>query len=582
MLRRLSVAFVAILLVGACIGAVVGVVPGTTSTAAALQTVSQDDKPANPAPSDPALSDPGLSVSTSPYGDHELIELLNTAELLDEWVEASNVSPEASLVALVPAAMYDVERTAFLVQLERFVERRDQIIERAATIDALERDVDVVQQLTRDLRRSLLVDTRRATLSFPAAEVAQARLTLASVIGQQRWMGMSLDPAVLAEHRLAEARDELAREVDGLAGLRDSRDKGQDAAIARLTDLQRDLELVRSLLDDARQTSVPSQFELAATRSSIVDVMAPLHDRRLLLSTIVGGLPVVTLDAYVEGANALDASCPVEWNLLAGIGRVESFHGTIGGSTVQASGRVSNPILGPLLDGGATAREAAAAVAAAQAAAEAALLEQESFEPEAPETPEFDATVWGDDTLERAEALEASAAEGHEAVGRAAPPVVIEAEPPPRYDPLLWGSDLPFDDDDLEQFDDSSSGDSSDAAEGEEAIPEFRGNGFAVIHDSDNGRLDGNGRWDRAVGPMQFIPETWAYWEADGNSDGTIDPQNLYDAAATAGRFLCHLSKTRGSSPYTFVLGYNGSDTYVRNVMAVADAFGASPLPTID
>ena len=81
---------------------------------------------------------------------------------------------------------------------------------------------------------------------------------------------------------------------------------------------------------------------------------------------------------------------------------------------------------------------------------------------------------------------------------------------------------------------------------------------------------------------MQFIPETWSYWETDGNDDGVTDPQNLYDAAATAGRFLCHLSRTRGPSPHSFVLGYNSSQTYVSNVMAVADAFGASALPTVN
>ena len=28
--------------------------------------------------------------------------------------------------------------------------------------------------------------------------------------------------------------------------------------------------------------------------------------------------------------------------------------------------------------------------------------------------------------------------------------------------------------------------------------------------DTDNGRFDGDKVWDRAVGPMQFIPTTWA------------------------------------------------------------------------
>ncbi|TPX01359.1 hypothetical protein FJ656_28100 [Schumannella luteola] len=60
-----------------------------------------------------------------------------------------------------------------------------------------------------------------------------------------------------------------------------------------------------------------------------------------------------------------------------------------------------------------------------------------------------------------------------------------------------------------------------------------------AIRDSDGGALDGDARWDRAVGPMQFLPSTWARFGADGSGDGVADPQNLDDAALTAGRYLC-------------------------------------------
>ncbi len=41
--------------------------------------------------------------------------------------------------------------------------------------------------------------------------------------------------------------------------------------------------------------------------------------------------------------------------------------------------------------------------------------------------------------------------------------------------------------------------------------PQLNGAGaFAAIHDSDNGALDHDKAWDRAVGQMQFLPETWA------------------------------------------------------------------------
>ncbi|MGK5531415.1 hypothetical protein ACSNOC_12575, partial [Streptomyces sp. URMC 129] len=60
--------------------------------------------------------------------------------------------------------------------------------------------------------------------------------------------------------------------------------------------------------------------------------------------------------------------------------------------------------------------------------------------------------------------------------------------------------------------------------------PVLNGDGFASISDTDGGRWDSDTLFDRAVGPMQFIPSTWARWGADGNGDGVADPNNVYDA----------------------------------------------------
>jgi len=43
----------------------------------------------------------------------------------------------------------------------------------------------------------------------------------------------------------------------------------------------------------------------------------------------------------------------------------------------------------------------------------------------------------------------------------------------------------------------------------------------------------------RAMGPMQFLPGTWARYASDGDGDGVADPQNLYDATLAAARYLC-------------------------------------------
>ena len=65
------------------------------------------------------------------------------------------------------------------------------------------------------------------------------------------------------------------------------------------------------------------------------------------------------------------------------------------------------------------------------------------------------------------------------------------------------------------------------------------GPGMAAISDTDQGAYDGDTKWDRAVGPMQFIPGTWKAFGADGNGDGVKDPHNIFDAARAAGDYLC-------------------------------------------
>ncbi|GAA2808438.1 lytic transglycosylase domain-containing protein [Kribbella solani] len=95
------------------------------------------------------------------------------------------------------------------------------------------------------------------------------------------------------------------------------------------------------------------------------------------------------------------------------------------------------------------------------------------------------------------------------------------------------------------------------------------GPGMAAIADTDQGVYDGNTTWDRAVGPMQFIPSTWKTYGADGNGDGVKDPHNVFDAARAAGDYLCaggaNLSDPQGL--VQAVLRYNHSMDYVSTVL---------------
>ncbi len=107
------------------------------------------------------------------------------------------------------------------------------------------------------------------------------------------------------------------------------------------------------------------------------------------------------------------------------------------------------------------------------------------------------------------------------------------------------------------------------------------GPGMAAIPDTDGGRLDGDPVWDRAVGPMQFIPGTWARSGIDGNGDGVADPNNLFDAALTAGRYLCAGGgdlRDRGQAEQA-VFRYNHSADYVSTVVTWADAYGNRVAP---
>jgi membrane-bound lytic murein transglycosylase B len=61
------------------------------------------------------------------------------------------------------------------------------------------------------------------------------------------------------------------------------------------------------------------------------------------------GIPARALMAYADAS--LRAPCPVGWTTLAGIGWIESGHGTDAGQQLGADGRPLVPILGPLLDG---------------------------------------------------------------------------------------------------------------------------------------------------------------------------------------------------------------------------------------
>jgi hypothetical protein len=115
-------------------------------------------------------------------------------------------------------------------------------------------------------------------------------------------------------------------------------------------------------------------------------------------------------------------------------------------------------------------------------------------------------------------------------------------------------------------------------------IPLDGTNNTLRILDTDDGALDGDTVYDRAVGPLQFIPETWALFRRDGNGDGTRDPHNMYDAALATGAFLCArsgslpLSSTDGLRRAYF--GYNRSTSYVDAAVTNGAGYARLTIPS--
>jgi membrane-bound lytic murein transglycosylase B len=109
------------------------------------------------------------------------------------------------------------------------------------------------------------------------------------------------------------------------------------------------------------------------------------------------------------------------------------------------------------------------------------------------------------------------------------------------------------------------------------------GHTTALLVDTDNGRFDGDPTHDRAVGPMQFIPQTWQRWQFDGDGDGEQNPHDIDDAALAAGAYLCNYGSLRNWENWSVaIFGYNHSGPYVNSVKASLDRVLRFQLPDFE
>ncbi len=75
-----------------------------------------------------------------------------------------------------------------------------------------------------------------------------------------------------------------------------------------------------------------------------------------------------------------------------------------------------------------------------------------------------------------------------------------------------------------------------------------------------------------ALGPMQFLPSTWAVWGINGfGQTGPPDIMNPYDAVPSAARMLCADGAAAGGSALPrAIFDYNHADWYVKEVLGLA------------
>lgn len=98
---------------------------------------------------------------------------------------------------------------------------------------------------------------------------------------------------------------------------------------------------------------------------------------------------------------------------------------------------------------------------------------------------------------------------------------------------------------------------------------------LAAVHQVETNQSGSTSRRSSAgaLGPMQFMPATFARYGLDGNHDGQIDITNLDDAMYAAGNYLA--ANGAGQGRYSAALyAYNHSSVYVTNVSLWARKLG--------
>ncbi len=364
---------------------------------------------------------------------------------LDPSLGGVQVDSDSYRAALAAVRSVEASRSAAQARLADADERVASLGSRTEELSA---EIAIAEQRRAEAQRQF--DTLQGSLRHLAVEsYKQGRDPGAAVVLTE------------AEEATNALRDSAV--VDSLARRRQEQVRAQREVIEdNVAIIERDTEdlaNVSSDLDKARTEQTDAESDTKRLTEDARAARRTLADWRLAADVVGTDLPLVALDAYVRAANRLAAeqpTCGLRWWGLAGIGKVESGHGTAGGSRLGADGKTSSRIIGIVLDGS---------------------------------------------------------------------------------------------------------------------------NNTAVVGDSDGGALDDDPEFDRAVGPMQFLPGSWRTLGRDGNGDGRADPDNMYDAALAAAGLLCRAGGSgldTDAGLYRAALGYNASAAYASLVVRYAKGYAAA------
>ena len=104
--------------------------------------------------------------------------------------------------------------------------------------------------------------------------------------------------------------------------------------------------------------------------------------------------------------------------------------------------------------------------------------------------------------------------------------------------------------------------------------------GRQEVRDTDQGALDGDTQFDRAIGPLQFLPQPWTAISVgngvDADNNGVSDPNDIDDASLAAARYLCQGGRdlAKPDAWWDAILSYNAIRPYAQKVFEAANDYG--------